>query len=87
MKKERSHSHDHSGHEHGAHGNTSGHESHDKHSGHSPAMFRDKFWLSFALTLPVVYWSDHIEGLLGYTAVTFPGSIWIPPLLATLVFL
>ncbi len=87
MKKERSHSHDHSGHEHGAHGNTSGHESHDKHSGHSPAMFRDKFWLSFALTLPVVYWSDHIEGLLGYTAVTFPGSIWIPPLLATFVFL
>jgi len=27
---------------------------HDRHAGHSVAMFRDKFWLSFALTIPVV---------------------------------
>jgi Cu2+-exporting ATPase len=27
---------------------------HDHHAGHSVAMFRDKFWLSFALTIPVV---------------------------------
>jgi Cu2+-exporting ATPase len=31
--------------------------SHDRHAGHSVAMFRDKFWLSFALTIPVVIWS------------------------------
>lgn len=60
---------------------------HDKHAGHSPAMFRVKFWLSLILTLPVVYWSEHIEGLLGYQAPVFPGSIWIPPLLGTAVFL
>ena len=30
---------------------------HDRHAGHSVAMFRDKFWLSFALTIPVVFWS------------------------------
>ncbi len=29
--------------------------SHDRHAGHSVAMFRDKFWLSFALTIPVVF--------------------------------
>ena len=33
------------------------HASHDRHAGHSVAMFRDKFWLSFALTIPVVVWS------------------------------
>ena len=31
------------------------HGSHDGHAGHSVAMFRDKFWLSFALTIPVVF--------------------------------
>lgn len=60
---------------------------HDKHVGHSPAMFRDKFWLSLILTLPVVYWSTHIEELLRYQAPVFTGSIWIPPLLGTVVFL
>ncbi len=50
-------------------------------------MFRDKFWLSLALTLPVVFWSEHVEGLLGYQAPDFPGSTWIPPVLGTVVFL
>jgi P-type Cu2+ transporter len=63
------------------------HEGPDAHRGHSPEMFRDKFWLSLALTLPVVFWSAHIQELLGYTAPEFPGSIWIPPLLGTVVFL
>ena len=31
--------------------------SHDRHAGHSVTMFRDKFWLNFTLTIPVVYWS------------------------------
>ncbi len=30
------------------------HNGHDKHAGHSPEMFREKFWLSLVLTLPVV---------------------------------
>jgi Cu2+-exporting ATPase len=29
----------------------------DRHAGHSVAMFRDKFWLSFILTVPVLFWS------------------------------
>jgi Cu2+-exporting ATPase len=60
---------------------------HDQHAGHSPKMFRDKFWLSFALTLPVVFWSAHIEELLGYRAPEFSGSSWISPVLATAIFL
>ena len=62
------------------------HAGHDRHMGHSVAMFRDKFWLSFALTIPVVFWSTDVQHWLGYTAPTFPGSEFIPPILGTLVF-
>ena len=64
----------------GAHGN------HDRHAGHSVAMFRDKFWLSFALTIPVVFWSTDVQNWLGYTAPSFPGSKFIPAILGTVVF-
>ena len=60
--------------------------SHDRHTGHSVAMFREKFWLSFALTIPVVAWSTDVQHWLGYTAPSFPGSKFIPPILGTVVF-
>jgi len=62
------------------------HASHDRHAGHSVAMFRDKFWLSFALTIPVVFWSTDVQHWLGYTAPSFPGSTLIAPILGTVVF-
>src|ERR1700675_2839474 len=62
------------------------HRSHDRHAGHSVAMFRDKFWLSFALTIPVVFWSTDVQHWLGYTAPSFPGSKFIPAILGTAVF-
>src|ERR1700732_3598677 len=62
------------------------HRSHDRHTGHSVAMFRDKFWLSFALTIPVVIWSSDVQHWLGYTAPSFPGSKLIPAVLGALVF-
>jgi len=64
----------------------SGHNGHDKHAGHSPKMFRDKFWLSLVMTLPVVFWSGHIQMLFGYRAPEFLGSDWIPPVLGTIIF-
>ena len=60
--------------------------SHYHHAGHSVAMFRDKFWLSFALTIPLVLWSSDLQHWLGYTARSFPGSNWIPPILGTVIF-
>jgi P-type Cu2+ transporter len=63
------------------------HGRHDRHAGHSVVMFRDKFWLSFALTIPVVFWSSDVQHWLGYTAPTFPGSKSIPPVLGTIVFI
>jgi Cu2+-exporting ATPase len=50
-------------------------------------MFRDRFWLSLILTIPVVYWSSHVQELLGYTAVTVPLSDWLPAVLSTVLFL
>jgi Cu2+-exporting ATPase len=62
------------------------HGSHDRHAGHSVAMFRDKFWLSFAFTIPVVFWSTDVQHWLGYTSPSFPGSKFIPAILGTVVF-
>ena len=69
--------------DHGEHHHENGH---DAHEGHSVEAFRSRFWLSLALTVPVVVWSPHIEMLLGYRAPVFPGSAWIPAVLGTVVF-
>jgi Cu2+-exporting ATPase len=58
----------------------------NRHAGHSVAMFRDKFWLSFALTIPVVFWSMDVQHWLGYTASSFPGSKFLPAIFGTVVF-
>src|SRR6202158_4755843 len=71
---------------HAAHKMADMHGSHDRHAGHSVAMFRDKFWLSFALTIPVVFWSTDVQHWLGYMAPSFPGSKFIPAILGTVVF-
>ncbi|REA02906.1 heavy metal translocating P-type ATPase [Haloferax sp. Atlit-6N] len=49
-------------------------------------MFRRRFWVSLALSLPVVYFSEFVQGVFGYTAPTFPGSVWITPVLSIVVF-
>jgi Cu2+-exporting ATPase len=49
-------------------------------------MFRDKFWLSFALTIPVIFWSTDVQHWLRYTAPSFPGSKFLPAILGTVVF-
>ena len=64
-----------------------GHHGHDKHAGHSVAMFRDRFWLSLALTLPTLVWGHMLQRALGYAAPHFPGSTYIPALFGTAVFL
>jgi Cu2+-exporting ATPase len=75
------------GHEgHDAHSGHEGHEGHDAHAGHSVAMFRDRFWLSVALTIPVLFWSEMIQEWLGYAAPSFPLSDRIPAILGTIVF-
>jgi len=74
-------------HDHAPGGAGPAHAGHDRHAGHSVAMFRDRFWLSLLLTIPVLAWSRDVGEWLGITAPTFPGSEAIPPVLGTAVFL
>ena len=60
---------------------------HDKHAGHSVAMFRDRFWISLLLTIPVILYSDMIQMWLGVRLPSFPGSELIPPILGTAIFI
>lgn len=50
-------------------------------------MFRDRFWISLALTVPTLIWGEMLSRLIGFTAPVFPGSVWIAPLFGTAVFL
>ena len=58
----------------------------DKHAGHNITMFGRKFWVSLALTIPVVLYSELPERLLGWSAPAFPGSGYLPAVLASAVF-
>jgi len=49
-------------------------------------MFRDRFWLSLLLTIPVLVWSEMVQEWLGYTAPSFPLSVRIPAILGTVIF-
>ena len=70
--------------EHGSHA-ASG--VHGKHAGHSVAMFRDKFWISLALTAPTLLWGHMLPRALNYSPPAVPGSRWIAPVFGTAVFL
>ena len=64
----------------------SDHDGHDQHAGHNPAMFRNRFWLSLVLTVPVLYFSEQLQTWLGYSAAQFPGVGWVNPVLGTVLF-
>ena len=66
---------------------SSHHAANGRHEGHSVAMFRRRFWVSLALTVPVLFWSPEVQALLGFEAPAFPGSALVPAVLGTLVFL
>lgn len=58
---------------------------HVDHSGHE-RMFRDRFWVSLALTLPVLLYSPVVQAWLGFTLPAFPGSRWITPVFSVVIF-
>jgi P-type Cu2+ transporter len=68
---------------HGEHGTHMGHAGHGDHA----AQFRDRFWLSLLLTVPVVLFSEMFADLFGYTRPDFVGADWISPVLGTVIFL
>ncbi len=79
----------HGGHEavpHDAHDTHEVHDAHDKHAGHSVEMFRNKFWVSLALTVPILIWGHMLPRLFGYEPPHLPGAAWIVPVFGTAVF-
>jgi Cu2+-exporting ATPase len=72
--------------EHGQHGQHGRHDGHGGGHGDHAAMFRDKFWISLLLAVPVVIYSEMVQHLLGYHPPAFPGSELISPVLGTAVF-
>ena len=63
----------------------SGHEHHDHAA--MVADFRRRFWISLALTVPVLALAPMIQRLLGLReALAFPGDAYLQAGLATVVF-
>jgi Cu2+-exporting ATPase len=69
------HDHDHSGHG-GAHVDHTGHEK----------MFRQRFWVSLLLTIPVLLFSPMLQKWFGFSMPAFTGDRWIAPLFAIAIF-
>ena len=63
------------------------HRGHGDHAHHDPAQFRDRFWITLALSIPVIYFNHMFMMLLGYSAPTFSGSSLISPVLGTVIFI
>ncbi|CBT74894.1 MAG TPA: copper-translocating P-type ATPase [Glutamicibacter sp.] len=74
------------GHAHSAVDDEHAVHSHGEHAGHSTAMFKNKFWLSLALSIPVVIFSPMFAHLFGYQIPDFPGAVWIAPVLGSVIF-
>jgi E1-E2 ATPase len=62
-----------------------GDHAHD-HGGHA-SLFRDRFWLSPGLSVPVVVYSTMVRDWFGYSAPAFRGEGLVAPVLGTLVYL
>lgn len=75
----------HAGHEGMDHASAGHQQGHVDHTGHE-GMFRQRFWVSLALSIPVLLYSPMIQEWLGFSMPGFPGSQWITPLFSVVVF-
>ncbi len=62
-----------------------GHGAHVDHTGHE-LVFRNRFWICLALTLPVLLYSHMIQMWFGFAMPQFPGSDWIGAIFAIIIF-
>ena len=61
------------------------HAQHVDHTGHE-RMFRDRFWVSLVLTVPVLLFSPMVQNWLGFSMPSFSGDRWVGPGFAILIF-
>jgi Cu2+-exporting ATPase len=57
-----------------------------KHEGHHAEDFLKKFWVTFALTIPIVLYSDLPQIFLSWTAPQFFGSQYLALVLGSIIF-
>lgn len=62
------------------------HTEHGKHEGHSTNIFAKKFWVSLALTIPILLYSPLPEVFFGFSMPQFFGSHLLAPLLGSIIF-
>jgi P-type Cu2+ transporter len=63
-----------------------GHGDHAHDHGDHASLFRDRFWLSLVLSVPVVLYSSMVQDWFGYSAPSFPGDRLVAPVLGTVVY-
>jgi P-type Cu2+ transporter len=84
--------HDHEGqvpaaHEHQGHGEHHQHYDHHAHHAHMVADFRQRFWVSLVLTLPILILSPLLQKLLGLReAIRFSGDLYVVFAFSSAVF-
>lgn len=71
---------------HSKQGGHAQHSSHDKHTGHSPDIFKRRFFICLLLTLPVLYFSPMFQDWFSYQVVQFPSVNWVTPILSTIIY-
>lgn len=77
---------------HGQQGTHEDHDHGDSHSDHGDMhegheqMFRRRFFVSTFLSIPVLLYSETLQAWLGFSMPAFPGSEWINPVFAVIVF-
>lgn len=85
------HHNNHKEHQHQGHDDSKTHEEHDHdghvdHSGHE-MMFRNRFWVSLVLTIPVLIFSPMIQEWFGFASPEFTGSNLVGPIFAIIIFI
>src|SRR5262245_59561796 len=63
------------------------HAGHDRHAGHSVEMFRDRFWITLALTIPTLVWSHMIQNWFGFRVPSLPGGAYVLAVFGTAVYM
>ncbi|MDZ7836044.1 MAG: heavy metal translocating P-type ATPase [Alkalibacterium sp.] len=84
---EETHEHHGEGNEEGHHGHEAhgGHEGHHDHHAHMVEDFKQRFWVSLAVSVPIAILAPMLQNIFGFE-VSFPGSDLVLFALATFVF-
>jgi Cu2+-exporting ATPase len=70
-----------------AHGGHQGHQGHSGgHSGHAE-IYRQRFWISLLLSIPVVLFSEMVQDWFNYSLPSFRGDNLIAPFFGTIIFI